>query len=145
MLQKLKFTTLSKNIFSLVKSPFFISLTIFGNLLIFCFSYIFYLLENGINAKVNMFIDALWWGFATATTVGYGDITPVSTEGKILGIVLMLTGTALFATYTAMFAQTILSGEFFRLSILENRDLETNQRIYELKKAIAELEAQKDQ
>lgn len=57
----------------------------------------------------------------------------------------MLTGTALFTTYTAMFAQTILSGEFFRLSILENRDLETNQRIYELKKAIAELEAQKDQ
>ncbi len=93
----------------LIRSPVFILLTIFGNLLIGIFCLIFYLLESAINPRIHTFIDALWWGFATATTTGYGDITPVTTEGKILGIILMLTGMALFAMFTALFAETILT------------------------------------
>ncbi len=54
-------------------------------------------------------MDALWWGFATATTTGYGDITPVTLAGKFLGILLMLTGMAIFAMFTALFAETILA------------------------------------
>ena len=54
-------------------------------------------------------MDALWWGFATATTTGYGDITPVTIQGKILSIVLMLTGLAFFGMFTALFAETILA------------------------------------
>jgi voltage-gated potassium channel len=93
----------------LIKSPVFILLTIMGNSLIFFFSIIFYFLEFGINPKITHFIDAAWWGFATATTTGYGDITPITMAGKILGIVLMLTGMALFAMFTALFADTILT------------------------------------
>ena len=96
-------------IFSLIKSPVFILLTFLGNSLIGLFSFIFYWVEAGINPKLHSFIDALWWGFATATTTGYGDITPVTIKGKILGILLMLTGTALFAMFTALFAETILA------------------------------------
>lgn len=93
----------------LIKSPVFILLTIFGNSLIGLFSLVFYWFESGTNPRLHSFIDALWWGFATATTTGYGDITPVTTQGKLLGIVLMLTGMALFAMFTALFAETILT------------------------------------
>ena len=96
-------------VFLLIKSPVFILLTLLGNTLIGLFSFVFFLIESGINPKLHSFIDALWWGFATATTTGYGDITPVTFQGKILGILLMLTGTALFAMFTALFAETILA------------------------------------
>lgn len=93
----------------LIKSPVFILLTILGNSLIGLFSIIFYLFESAVNPKIHSFIDALWWGFATATTTGYGDITPVTTQGKILGMLLMLMGMALFGMFTALFAETILA------------------------------------
>jgi len=92
----------------LVTSPAFILLTIFGNSVIGLFSMVFYLIESGSNPNIKGFIDALWWGFSTATTTGYGDITPVTSAGKVLGIFLMLTGMALFAMFTALFAETIL-------------------------------------
>jgi voltage-gated potassium channel Kch len=92
-----------------VKNPIFLFLSLLGNLLIVLFSYIFYVLEIGINPRLHSFIDALWWGFATATTTGYGDITPITVPGKILGIFAMLMGTALFAMFTALFAETILN------------------------------------
>ena len=93
----------------LVRSPVFILLSIMGNLVIGVFSLIFYLFEVEKNLKIHNYLDALWWGMATATTTGYGDITPVTIEGKILGIILMLTGMALFAMFTALFAETILN------------------------------------
>ena len=96
----------------LIFSHSFILITLFGNLIILTFSLVFYLIESAPNDSIKTFLDAIWWGFATATTVGYGDIIPVTAFGKILGIALMLTGTALFATYTALFAQTILADEF---------------------------------
>lgn len=95
--------------FILIKSPVFILLTILGNSLIGLFSLVFYLIESTVNTKIHSFIDALWWGFSTATTTGYGDITPVTSQGKILGILLMLTGMALFAMFTALFADTIIT------------------------------------
>lgn len=94
---------------SLVQSPVFVLLTILGNLLICLFSFVFYLIESPTNAKIHSYVDALWWGFSTATTTGYGDITPVTAQGKLLGIVLMLTGMALFGMFTALFAETILT------------------------------------
>lgn len=93
----------------LIKSPVFLLLTIMGNSLIGLFCVAFYWLESGSNPKIHSFIDALWWGFATATTTGYGDITPVTIFGKLLGILLMLTGMAIFAMFTALFAETILT------------------------------------
>lgn len=93
----------------LVISPIFILLTVLGNLFIIGFSGLFYLMEYGTNPKIHSFLDALWWGFATATTTGYGDITPVTIQGKALGILLMLCGTAIFAMFTALFAETILT------------------------------------
>lgn len=98
-----------REVFTLVKSPVFIMLTILGNGTIGLSGAVFYFLEKGSNPKLHHFIDAIWWSFATATTTGYGDITPVTTSGKVLGILLMLMGTALFAMYTGLFAEIILT------------------------------------
>jgi voltage-gated potassium channel len=43
-----------------------------------------------------------WWAITTLTTVGYGDVVPVTTAGRIVGAVLMLTGLALIPTTTSV-------------------------------------------
>ena len=47
---------------------------------------------------------AMWWGVATLTTVGYGDVTPVTPAGRVLGGVLALLGIAMFALPTGILA-----------------------------------------
>ena len=48
------------------------------------------------NPNIDGFGDALWWGVVTVTTVGYGDIYPSSTVGRIVAGVLMIGGITLF-------------------------------------------------
>jgi len=100
-----------KEIRLLISSPFFIMLSIMGNGLILISCLLFWYLEHPINPKVQTYMDAIWWGFATATTTGYGDITPIGIGGKLLGIFLMLIGLALFSMYTALFAEIIISSK----------------------------------
>ncbi|MCC5889411.1 MAG: ion transporter [Alkalibacterium sp.] len=93
-----------------------------------------------IAENVN-FIDSLWWAFVTSTTVGYGDISPVSAVGRITAMVLMLTGIGMFGALTS----TITS--FFIISEDENEDTqhaeikELNQKIGQLLVKIENLEA----
>ena len=53
--------------------------------------------------------DALWWGYVTATTVGYGDEYPVTTGGRIVGTLMLTVGVALFATFSGFLANAFLS------------------------------------
>lgn len=109
MFRSIKF--ILSEIRQLIISPFFILLTIAGNGMILISGFLFWAIENDVNPKVVRYMDAIWWGFATATTTGYGDITPVTDAGKILSIFLMLMGLALFSIYTALFADTIISNK----------------------------------
>lgn len=51
-------------------------------------------------AEKMTFADALWWSFVTCTTVGYGDISPSSTIGRAVAVVLMLFGIGLLGMLT---------------------------------------------
>ena len=52
-------------------------------------AYGFWLVEHGVNPNVANFGDALYLSFLTATTLGYGDVKPISPEGKIIaGLVI---------------------------------------------------------
>lgn len=64
--------------------------------------------EKGVNEKLNTFEDALWCSFTTLTTVGYGDIYPVTREGRMMAAILVITGMGLFSMITAEFAATFL-------------------------------------
>jgi voltage-gated potassium channel len=48
--------------------------------------------------------DGVWWALVTATTVGYGDMVPVSPEGRGIAVLLMLVGIALLSVVTANIA-----------------------------------------
>lgn len=59
-------------------------------------------------SRVHNFGDAIWWAFTTITTVGYGDITPVTFEGRCIAVVLMIGGVALLGTVTAALASWLV-------------------------------------
>ena len=65
--------------------------------------------ENAPGANITTSGDALWWGYVTATTVGYGDQYPVTTGGRWVGILMLTVGVALFATFSGFLANAFLS------------------------------------
>lgn len=72
-------------------------------LLMIIASVLMYSIENAAQPEVfdNAF-SALWWAIATITTVGYGDIYPVTVAGKILSTIIALLGIALVAVPTGI-------------------------------------------
>lgn len=56
-------------------------------------------------------MDALWWGVVTLTTVGYGDVFPVTPEGRLAAGALMILGITLFAAITATITSRLVAGE----------------------------------
>jgi len=60
-----------------------------------------YAAEHGINTAMDSPFDALWWGIVTLSTVGYGDVYPVTPEGRLAAMVLMVLGIGLFSAITA--------------------------------------------
>lgn len=60
--------------------------------------------ENAPDSNIKTAEDAIWWACSTISTVGYGDKFPVTTEGRIIGVVLMIVGGGLFGTMTGFFA-----------------------------------------
>ncbi len=57
--------------------------------------------ETAPNSNIKTAEDAVWWSYVTITTVGYGDKYPVTTEGRLIAVVLMTVGVGLFGTFTA--------------------------------------------
>lgn len=53
--------------------------------------------------------DALWWAFVTVTTVGYGDLSPVTPAGRVIAVALMIGGIAVLGVVTATLASWIVS------------------------------------
>jgi voltage-gated potassium channel len=52
---------------------------------------------------------SLWWAVQTATTVGYGDVTPHTVGGRIIGAIVMLQGIAFLAVITASITSTFVA------------------------------------
>lgn len=52
--------------------------------------------------------DAAWWGVVTVSTVGYGDLVPVTQTGRVLTTVLMIVGIGLFATFAGAIANVFV-------------------------------------
>ena len=64
--------------------------------------------ERGGRGPIQTFGDALWWALATITTVGYGDMYPVSTEGRFVAAGLMFCGIGVLGVVTATFASWLV-------------------------------------
>ena len=60
------------------------------------------------DANILTATDAIWWAYVTITTVGYGDRFPVTTVGRLVGVMVMTTGVAVFATFAGLISSKLL-------------------------------------
>jgi len=67
--------------------------------------------EKDVNSNIKSAEDAIWWSFVTITTVGYGDKFPITTEGRIIGAILMTAGVGIFGTFTALVSSWFLENK----------------------------------
>jgi voltage-gated potassium channel len=93
-----------------------------------------FLVEGNVpDSKITNIGDAFWWAIVTVTIVGYGDIYPVTTEGKIIASVLMIFGIAilgiLISTLGASFIESRLKP---KLTIEEESKKTINDKICKL-------------
>ncbi|MEO7352674.1 MAG: potassium channel family protein [Marmoricola sp.] len=65
--------------------------------------------QGARGANITTFGDALWWAATTVTTVGYGDLFPVTTQGRFIAVGLMVVGIALVGAITASVAAWMVS------------------------------------
>ena len=85
-------------------------------------------LVHAIDPAIGSFGDSLWWAVVTVSTVGYGDVVPESTAGRLVGSVLMLTGLSLIPLVTSVVV-SILVAQGTRKS--REAELEHLERIFE--------------
>jgi voltage-gated potassium channel len=64
--------------------------------------------ERGQRGPIQTFGDALWWSLTTITTVGYGDMYPVTVRGRRIAVGLMICGIGVLGVVTASFASWLL-------------------------------------
>jgi voltage-gated potassium channel len=64
--------------------------------------------DVGRDGRVSSFFDALWWSASTITTVGYGDIYPVTAIGRVIAVFTMLVGVSTLAVVTARIAKFLI-------------------------------------
>ncbi|MDN3662792.1 ion transporter [Vibrio agarivorans] len=83
-------------------------------------------------SNINNAIDALWWSFVTMTTVGYGDYYPVTSGGRVIATMLMISGVGLFGTFTGFVASWFV----------EEESSKDDQQLDELKQQITKLSHQ---
>ncbi len=67
--------------------------------------------EIGSDSGIRNFFDSIWWSLVTITTVGYGDIVPKTFAGRLVGIVLIVTGAVLLSLLTAVIASKMVENK----------------------------------
>ncbi len=77
-------------------------------ILVFIFGSLMFVIENGVNEKFDSIPRSIYWAIITVTTVGYGDISPVTTAGQFVAAFTMLIGYAVLAVPTGIMTSTML-------------------------------------
>jgi voltage-gated potassium channel len=91
------------------------------------------------NEYPNVWIG-MWWTLQTVTTVGYGDVPPVTVIGRVITAVIMLWGVAFIAIVTAAITSTFVA-RARRETVSEESKTSPNARFDELERKLDRIEA----
>ncbi|MFC4377480.1 potassium channel family protein [Nocardia halotolerans] len=95
--------------------------------------------EYGVeDSKITNFADALWWATVTVTTVGYGDVYPVTPEGRLVSLVLMTLGIGLISFAIGTMTSWIVE----KLKTVDEAADRTERLLLELVEEVAALRTQ---
>ncbi len=94
------------------------------------FGFIFFITEP----DVKSFSDGLWWALVTITTVGYGDITPMTSIGRLVASALMFLGLGLIASLTA-----VISVKFIQNFVDHHTNDDVLEKLEDMQKDIDEI------
>ena len=86
--------------------------------------------------------DALWYVVVTISTVGYGDLYPVTNAGRVVGSLLIVLGVGIFGTFTGYLANLFLAPKPPKEEV---EVLETRERVAHLRELMAQQQATLDQ
>ena len=90
-----------------------IYLSIASGLVVLLGTFVMYGVESHVpNSKIKTLLDALWWCVATVTTVGYGDIVPVRTIGRIVALFYKFFGISMIAILLSVITNTFFKRRF---------------------------------
>lgn len=79
-----------------------------------------YLIESPHeDAQITNLIDAFWWASATVTTVGYGDVVPVTEAGRVMGIGLMFVGISIIGVFISALGARLVGSRLKKRETLE--------------------------
>jgi len=77
------------------------------------------------DSQINSMLDAVWWTVSTVTTVGYGDIVPVTDTGKIVAIFFMFFGIGTLAIFFSVLGTRFYKQKFEK----EEKDISHAQKL----------------
>jgi len=110
--------------------------TIFAAIIIVVF---FGVLVAGVDPNIHNAWDGIWWALATVSTVGYGDVVPVTFLGRVIGGILVILGLGIFVVITANFLAIILREEVTGVKREEREVANILKEVHQLRKEQQEL------
>jgi voltage-gated potassium channel len=117
-----------------------IALFIASGLVILVGTIVMYNIESQVpNSKIKTLLDALWWCVSAVTTVGYGDIVPVSVIGRTVAIFYMFFGISMIAILLSVITTTFYKKRFEKEE-REKREHELNNLKNELMQRLSDIE-----
>ncbi len=115
----------------------FVSIGLTAFLMVVFSSVAILICERSPESNIKGAEDALWWSMTTMTTVGYGDRYPVTTEGRIVGMIVMTAGIGLFGGLSGLVASFLLGAR--EKESPENKEI--LERLERLQRALDEMNA----
>jgi len=107
----------------------FFTLTMFASIVVFVSSILIYVMEaTNPDSPIDSLYEAFYWSVVTISTVGYGDMIPLSDEGRFVAILVIIAGVSVLAFTTSLFVSA------FTEKLDEIREVKTIEDISKIKR-----------
>ncbi len=84
--------------------------------------------------KINSYMDSLWFCFASATSIGYGDMTAVTIVGRVITVILSIYSIAVIAIFTAVITSFFMDVAIIRANESAQQFMDQLEHLPELSK-----------